>query len=73
MKLSAAIAGQAVVDLDVRILPHTAEHAFQLFERPLHHGDPLDRRIIAQALSEKIPIANPDEKFGLYQGLKITW
>jgi PIN domain nuclease of toxin-antitoxin system len=73
LKLSAAIARQAVEDLDVRILPYTAEHAFQLFERPLHHGDPLDRQIIAQALSEKIPIATPDEKFGLYKGLKIIW
>jgi PIN domain nuclease of toxin-antitoxin system len=70
LKLSAAIAGQAVEDLDSP-QPYTAEHVFHLFELPLHHGDPLDRQIIAQALSDKIPIATPDEKFGLYKGLKI--
>ena len=36
-------------------------------------GDPFDRQIIAQALSEKIPVVTPDEKFRLYSGLKIIW
>ncbi len=57
--------------MDVRILPYTAEHAFQLFGLPDPHGDPFDRQIIAQALSEKIPVIMPDEKFGLYERLKI--
>ncbi|MFZ3213909.1 MAG: hypothetical protein WA188_20575 [Terriglobales bacterium] len=33
----------------------------------------LDRQIIAQALSENIPVVTPDEKFSLYKGLKIIW
>jgi PIN domain nuclease of toxin-antitoxin system len=73
LKLSAATVRQAVQDLDIRTLPYTAEHAFQLFGLPLHHGDPFDRQIIAQALSEQIPVVTPDEKFGLYQGLKVVW
>ena len=73
LRLSAASVRQAVQDLDLRILPYTAEHAFQLFGLPHHHGDPFDRQIIAQALSEKIPVITPDEKFGLYEGLKIIW
>jgi len=73
LRLSAATARQAVQDLDVRILPYTAEHAFDLFTLPLHHRDPFDRQIIAQALSEKIPIITSDEKFGLYQGVKVVW
>jgi PIN domain nuclease of toxin-antitoxin system len=73
LKLSAASVRQAVQDLDIRILPYTADHAFELFELPQHHGDPFDRQIIAQALSEKIPVITPDEKFGLYKGLKIIW
>src|SRR5580693_3796090 len=73
LRLSAASVRQAVQDLDLRILPHTAEHAFQLFGLPHHYGDPFDRQIIAQALSEKIPVITPDEKFGLYEGLKIIW
>jgi PIN domain nuclease of toxin-antitoxin system len=73
LRISAEDARKGVADLGVRILPYTSEHAFYLFELPLHHRDPFDRQIIAQALVEKIPVATPDEKFGLYQGLKIIW
>jgi PIN domain nuclease of toxin-antitoxin system len=73
LKLSAATVRQAVQDLDIRTLPYTAEHAFELFELPLHHTDPFDRQIIAQALSEKITVVTPDEKFGLYHGLNVVW
>lgn len=73
LRLSEEDARRAVDEIGVRILPYTSEHAFHLFELPLHHRDPFDRQIIAQALVEKIPIATPDEKFSLYQGLKIIW
>ena len=73
VKMPAGIARQAMQAMMVRILPFTAEHAYRLFELPLHHRDPFDRQIIAQALSEKIPVVTPDEKFGLYAGLKIVW
>jgi PIN domain nuclease of toxin-antitoxin system len=73
LRLSAAIARQAVQDLDLRILPYTADHAFNLFDLPRHHGDPFDRQIIAQALCEKIPIVTSDEKFSLYKGLQLVW
>jgi PIN domain nuclease of toxin-antitoxin system len=73
LRLPATSVRQAVQDLDIRILPYTAEHAFELFDLPRHHGDPFDRQIIAQALSEKIPVITPDEKFGFYEGLKVIW
>jgi PIN domain nuclease of toxin-antitoxin system len=64
---------QAIDDLDLRILPFTAQHAFHLFDLPAHHRDPFDRQIIAQALCERIPVITSDEKFGLYKGLKVIW
>jgi PIN domain nuclease of toxin-antitoxin system len=73
LKLTAAMARQSVQDLDIRILAYTGEHALRLFDLPLHHADPFDRQIIAQALSEKMPVVSPDEKFRLYTGLKIVW
>ncbi len=73
LELSAATARQALQDLDIRVLPYTAEHAFQLFALPLHHRDPFDRKIIAQALSEKIPVVTSDDKFALYEGLRVVW
>jgi len=73
LAMTEAIARQAVNDLSIRVLPFTAEYAFQLFNLPRHHGDPFDRQIIAQALCEKIPVVTPDQKFSLYQGLKVIW
>lgn len=73
LAISDVVARQAVEDLDVRVLPYTAEHALRLFSLPLHHTDPFDRQIIAQALYEKIPVVSSDQKFELYQGLKIIW
>jgi PIN domain nuclease of toxin-antitoxin system len=62
-----------VRDLDLRILSFSAEHAFHLFDSPRRHGDPFDRQIIAQALSEKISVVTSDEKFDLYKGRKLIW
>jgi PIN domain nuclease of toxin-antitoxin system len=73
LRFSAADARQSVTDLDIRILPFWGVHAFQLFDLPLHHRDPFDRQIIAQALCEKIPVVTPDAAFGLYKGLKLIW
>lgn len=63
----------AVDDLKVRYLPFTARHAYQMFGLPLHHTDPFDRQIIAQALSEDIPVLTSDVKFKRYKGLKVIW
>ena len=73
LRLSAATVRQAIQDLGLILLPYTADHALYLFDLPLHHGDPFDRQIIAQALSEKVPVVSPDEKFNLYKGLKLIW
>lgn len=62
-----------IADLKIRVLPYTASHAYRLFDLPLHHGDPFDRQIIAQALAEEIPIVTADKKFGLYKGIEVIW
>jgi PIN domain nuclease of toxin-antitoxin system len=64
---------QGIADLQLRLLPLTADHAFHLFDLPLHHRDPFDRLIIAQALSEKLPVFTCDQQFGLYKGLTLVW
>ena len=73
LDISAAIARQAILDLDIRILPFSAEHAYRLFDLPPHHRDPFDRQIIAQALCEEIPVVTSDKLFGVYRGLRIIW
>jgi PIN domain nuclease of toxin-antitoxin system len=62
-----------MADLRLRVLPYAVEHARRLFDLPLHHSDPFDRQIIAQALAEGIPIVTSDESFALYKGLKVIW
>jgi len=71
--LSAGSVRQALEDLNIRVLPYTAIHAFFLFELPLHHRDPFDRQIIAQAMAEAIPIVTSDQTFNLYKDLRILW
>src|SRR6266481_3642980 len=73
LKFSVADTRHALEDLDIRILPYTANHAFFLFDLPRLHADPFDRQIIAQALCEEIPVMTCDEKFNLYNGLKVLW
>ncbi len=73
LSISDAVVRQAIEDLDIRVLPFTADHALRLFDLPLHHSDPFDRQIIAQALCEKIPVVTPDQKFDLYEGVKVVW
>jgi PIN domain nuclease of toxin-antitoxin system len=73
LNISAEDARQAIHDMDIRILPFTAEHAFRLFELPAHHRDPFDRQIIAQAYSEDVPVVTSDDKFSLYNGLELIW
>jgi PIN domain nuclease of toxin-antitoxin system len=38
----------------------------------LHHKDPFDRMMIAQALAEGIPIATADRRFSAY-GVQVMW
>ena len=69
----AAVLRKAIEDLEIRILPFTADHAFRMFELPVHHRDPFDRQIIAQALSEDIAVVTPDRQFRSCRGLKLIW
>ena len=73
LNISAEIARQAIRDMDIRILPFTADHAFRLFDLPAHHRDPFDRQIIAQAFSEDIPVVTSDGQFRLYKELQLIW
>ena len=64
---------QGIADLRLRILPYAASHAYRMFDLPLHHVDPFDRQIIAQALAENIPVVTSDRIFNSYKGLKVIW
>jgi PIN domain nuclease of toxin-antitoxin system len=73
LDLNESDARTGIADLKLRILPYTANHALHLFKLPLHHGDPFDRQIIAQAMAENISVVTSDEKFNLYKDIQIIW
>ena len=64
---------QGLDDLRLNILPFTGEHALKLFDLPLYHRDLFDRLIVAQALTEDIPVVTCDEQFRLYRSLSVIW
>jgi len=49
------------------------EHTLAVSTLYLHHRDPFDRIIIAQALVEKLVIIGKDENFTKYQRLELLW
>jgi PIN domain nuclease of toxin-antitoxin system len=50
----------------------TPWHAWRAGELPMHHRDPFDRLLAAQALVEGIPLVSGDPSFGPY-GVGVLW
>ena len=42
-------------------------HALRTASLPLHHGDPFDRLLVAQAQIEKLPILSADRQLAQYE------
>jgi len=56
----------------IKMLPITMPHIMQMSGLPLHHRDPFDRLLIAQALHEEMTLLSVDENFDAY-GVKRVW
>ena len=63
---------RALGDLGVTLLPITVNHADQQAQLPLHHRDPFDRLLVAQALVEGASIVSIDVVFEQY-GVQRVW
>lgn len=57
---------------DMHVLPAEVSHIIRAGMLPLHHRDPFDRLLAAQALELGVPIVSLDTKFDLY-GVKRIW
>ena len=53
-------------DNDFDTLPMTASHALDAGRLPLHHADPFDRMLIAQAAAEDLTLVTADRRFDHY-------
>ena len=58
--------------LGARSLEIRADHALQAGGLPLHHRDPFDRMLIAQAQVEGMTIVTSDRMFARYE-VEILW
>jgi len=63
---------QGIDGNDISILPLEIRHAAVLSSLPMHHKDPFDRMIIAQALVEQVPVVSIDEALDAY-GITRLW
>ena len=54
-----------------KILPILPEHTARLIGLPDHHRDPFDRPLIAQAMTEGVPIISADAVFDQYAVRRI--
>lgn len=56
----------------VELLPVSARHADLVTSLPLHHRDPFDRLLVAQAALEEIALVSDDKAFRRYD-IEIVW
>ncbi|WP_202925195.1 type II toxin-antitoxin system VapC family toxin [Myxacorys almedinensis] len=62
-----------MVRLGARSLEITATHALRAAALPLHHRDPFDRMLIAQAQLEGITLVSADAMFRQYDNFSLLW
>lgn len=56
----------AVLEEDFEHLPITFAHARRAAQLPLHHRDPFDRMLIAQAQAQDLTLASRDRRISSY-------
>jgi PIN domain nuclease of toxin-antitoxin system len=65
--LERTLAATGIQMLDVNL-----QHIVRVVELPRHHGDPFDRMLVAQALSESMTLVSRDRALKRY-GVKLLW
>lgn len=68
----AAFFAEHVEKTELEIVPVELPHLLEYSTLPLHHRDPFDRLILAQARVLASPVASADPNFRAY-GVQILW
>jgi PIN domain nuclease of toxin-antitoxin system len=58
--------------LQANLMQVETRHVFTLFDLPLHHRDPFDRMLIAQAKAEGLTVITRDRIFAAYD-VPVLW
>lgn len=61
-----------LIDQGIRSLPINQDHSLKVYDLPLHHSDPFDRIIIAQAIVEDMVVLTSDRVFEKYP-IDVVW
>jgi len=59
--------------MGIQLLNISIESILKTGMLELHHRDPFDRMLIAQAITENMPIISADTKFDLYSEIERIW
>lgn len=70
-KLRISVPITTLVPSEIQIISINLNHLEVYTQLPLFHRDPFDRLIIAQSISENLPILSVDNKFDRYAVTKI--
>ena len=57
---------QELESSDISLLPITFIDTLQIYRLPLHHRDPFDRMLIAQAINKSLILISRDTQFDAY-------
>jgi PIN domain nuclease of toxin-antitoxin system len=60
-------------EVGFELLPVEPQHAVAVEALPLLHGDPFDRLLVAQALTEPMRLVSHDRQVAAYSDTVITW
>lgn len=71
MPLPDLVASQQELN-NIQVLPINLAHVLWLNNLPLHHNDPFDRLLIAQAIVEEAVLLSKDLAFSAYP-VKVIW
>jgi PIN domain nuclease of toxin-antitoxin system len=63
---------EKLADNRIETLPIELDHLLAFEGLALHHRDPFDRMLIAQALQENLPIITADRHFSRYS-VEVVW
>jgi PIN domain nuclease of toxin-antitoxin system len=69
--LNDAIESQMRIN-QIHLLPVSVVHALKTQDLPLHHKDPFDRLLIAQAQTERMVLITADQTIARYD-VNIIW
>lgn len=57
---------------DAQLLAISERHALSAARLPMHHADPFDRMLVAQARAEGLPLVGSDAAFAAYD-VEVIW